>query len=156
VTRLLNVELGLGAVALAVAAAYFAAARAIPASLLDDVVGSGGLPRVYGLVLAGLALAQIVRALVANDHGPAMRREKHASHRKTLGTLALGVAYGAVLPWLGYAVAIASLLAATAVHQGAGLTRQVAFVAVFGATFLWVLFVWLLGIPQPSGVWPPF
>ena len=46
---------------------------------------------------------------------------------------------------------IALLLAATAVHQGARLSGRVVIVAVCGAAFLWGLFVWLLGIPQPSG-----
>ena len=73
-----------------------------------------------------------------------------------LGTLALGAAYGVLLPWLGYAVSIGVLLAATAAYQGAGLNRRVVLVAAGGAAFLWALFVWLLGIPQPAGVWSAF
>jgi hypothetical protein len=153
----LNAELAFGVVALAAAAAYYAAARAIPASLLDDVVGSGGLPKTYGLALAVLALVQIARALVSNQR-PAARSAAGPtlSHGKTIGTLALGLGYGAVLPWLGYAGSIALLIAATAAYQGAGLNRRVALVAAVGAAFLWALFVWLLGIPQPAGVWASF
>jgi hypothetical protein len=77
-------------------------------------------------------------------------------NRKTLVTLALGIAYGASLPWLGYAASIAALVAATAAYQGAGFNRRVVTVAAGGAAFLWVLFVWLLGIPQPSGIWSSF
>lgn len=153
-TRPLNAELMFGVVALAAAAAYYAAARVIPASLLDDVVGSGGLPKVYGLTLAALALAQIARALVGRRRGAARSAGGPLpSHRKTIGTLALGLGYGALLPWLGYAGSIALLIAATAAYQGAGFNRRVAIVAVGGAAFLWALFVWLLGIPQPAGIW---
>ena len=152
-TRLLNAELMFGVVALAAAAAYYAAARAIPSSLLDDVVGSGGLPKTYGLALAVLAVAQIARALASRRTAAGSAGEVMLSHRKTFGTLALGLGYGALLPWLGYAGSIAVLIAATAAYQGAGFNRRVALVAVGGAAFLWALFVWLLGIPQPAGVW---
>ena len=152
-TRLLNAELMFGVVALAAAAAYYAAARAIPSSLLDDVVGSGGLPKTYGLALAVLAVAQITRALASRRTAAGSAGEVMLSHRKTFGTLALGLGYGALLPWLGYAGSIAVLIAATAAYQGAGFNRRVALVAVGGAAFLWALFVWLLGIPQPAGVW---
>ena len=152
-TRLLNAELMFGVVALAAAAAYYAAARAIPSSLLDDVVGSGGLPKTYGLALAVLAVAQIARALASRRTAAGSAGAVMLSHRKTFGTLALGLGYGALLPWLGYAGSIAVLIAATAAYQGAGFNRRVALVAVGGAAFLWALFVWLLGIPQPAGVW---
>ena len=153
-TRQLNAELMFGVVALAAAAAYYAAARAIPASLLDDVVGSGGLPKAYGLALAVLAVAHIARALRPSPRGAARSAgEPTVRHGKTIGTLALGLGYGAVLPWLGYAGSIALLIAATAAYQGAGFNRRVALVAIGGAAFLWALFVWLLGIPQPAGIW---
>ena len=153
-TGQLNAELTFGVVALAAAAAYYAAARAIPSSLLDDVVGSGGLPKAYGLALAVLALAQIARALGSRRRIAARSSgEPMPSHGKTIGTLALGLAYGAVLPWLGYAGSIALLIAATAAYQGSGFNRRVALIAAGGAVFLWALFVWLLGIPQPAGIW---
>ena len=154
----MSADLVFGVVALAVAATYYASARGIPVSLLDDIVGSRGLPNVYAAALAGLALVQIGRALLAGRRGAA-RADSPASNafnRKTLGTLALGVGYGALLPWLGYAASIAVLLGATAAYQGAGLDRRVVLVAVGGAAFLWALFVWLLGIPQPAGIWSSF
>jgi hypothetical protein len=154
VTRQSNAELRVGLVALACAAAYYAAARAIPASLLDDVVGSGGLPKSYGIALAVLAVALIARALVSNRrHDDRSGEGAGHSHRKTLGMLLLGLGYGTLLPLLGYAGSIALLIAATAAYQGAGFNRRVAIVAVCGAGTLWALFVWLLGIPQPAGIW---
>ena len=151
----MNAELVFGVAALAVAAIYYGAARAIPSSMLDDVVGSRGVPMVYVAVLAGLALMQIVRGLLARRSSEQAARGT-VPNVKALGTLALGVGYGAVLPWVGYAGSIALLLAATAIHQGAGLNGRVVLVAVSGAAFLWALFVWLLGIPQPPGIWSSF
>jgi len=151
----MNAELGFGVVALVIAAIYYILARGIPASLLDDLVGSQGLPIVYACALATLAVVQIARAVIAGRAGstPTESSKSSVFNGKTLATLALGVAYGALLPWLGYAASIALLLAATAAYQGAGLNRRVLLVAAGGATFLWVLFVWLLGIPQPAGIW---
>ena len=154
-TRQLNADLVFGVVSLAIAATYFALARAIPSSFLDDVVGSRGLPMVYGVVLAGLALTLIARSVLAR-RSPTQAAAGTATNAKTAGILALGVGYGALLPWLGYAGSIGLLLVATAVHQGARLSGRVVLVAVCGAAFLWGLFVWLLGIPQPSGIWSSF
>ena len=154
-TPQLNADLVFGVVSLAIAATYYAVARAIPSSLLDDVVGSRGLPMAYGVVLAGLALTLIARSFLARRTS-SQAAPGTATNAKTAGILALGVGYGALLPWLGYAGSIALLLAATAVHQGAGLRGRVVIVAVCGAAFLWGLFVWLLGIPQPAGIWSSF
>jgi putative tricarboxylic transport membrane protein len=151
----MNAELAFGVAALAVAGTYYAAARAIPSSMLDDVVGSGGLPMVYGAVLAALALMQIVRALVSK-RSSTQTAGGVGPNVTAIGTLALGVGYAAVVQWLGYAGSIALLLGATAVHQGAGFSSRVVLVAVCGAAFLWALFVWLLGIPQPPGIWSSF
>lgn len=152
----MNPDLVLGVAALTVAATYYALTRGIPASLLDDVVGSRGLPAIYAATLAALALVQIARSLVAARGTARSESPARAFNRKTLGTLALGAGYGVLLPWLGYALSIGVLLAATAAHQGAGLNRRVVLVAAGGAAFLWTLFVWLLGIPQPAGMWSSF
>jgi putative tricarboxylic transport membrane protein len=157
VTRFVNAELLLGVVALVVAMVYFAAARAIPASMLDDVVGSGGVPTVYGIALALLALAQIARAaLRLRRPPPSGHQAEGVSHRKTFVTLALGIAYATLLPWVGYAGSMVLLLAATAAYHGAALNRQLLLVSIGGAACLWVLFVWLLGIPQPAGIWASY
>ena len=67
-----------------------------------------------------------------------------------------------MVPWVGYLVSIALLIAATAWYQGGTVTgerdtahpaRRILLVAASGAVVLWLLFVVLLGIPQPSGVW---
>jgi hypothetical protein len=68
--------------------------------------------------------------------------------------LAIGVAYLLVVPWLGYLLSLASLIAATASLQGRGVDRWVIAVAIGGAVVCWLLFVLLMRIPQPAGFWP--
>ena len=128
----MNADLAFGVIALVVAAAYYTLARGIPASLPDDLVGSRGLPTVYAFTLAGLALVQIARALVGGRDGSTRSQPPAPAvfNRKTLVTLALGIAYGAALPWFGYAASIGALVAATAAYQGAGFNRRVVTVAV--------------------------
>jgi putative tricarboxylic transport membrane protein len=70
------------------------------------------------------------------------------------GMFAIGVLYIAAVPYIGYILAIALLIAATTYYQGGRLSRQTGVVAVGGAVFFWVMFVWLLRIPQPPGLWP--
>jgi hypothetical protein len=72
---------------------------------------------------------------------------------RVAGLLLIGVLYVVLVPWLGYVVSIAALIAATTYYQGGRLNRQVALIAVGGATFLWLLFVQVLGIAQPAGAW---
>ncbi len=151
----MNLELAFGLALLALAGGYYASAAAIPGSLLDDIVGPAGLPKTYSLVLAALALVQVVRAAAATRRqptsvvGPARGAGLDSRIAVTLG---IGVAYAVVLPWLGYPASIALLLAATAGFMG-GVNRRVAAVAVAGGAAFWLLFVWLLGIPQPEGLW---
>jgi hypothetical protein len=68
--------------------------------------------------------------------------------------LAIGVGYILLVPWLGYIPSLAGLIFATTYYQGGSVNRQVAVVALSGAVFFWLLFVVLMGIPQPAGFWP--
>ena len=70
------------------------------------------------------------------------------------GMLAIGVVYVLLVQWLGYIFTLAALIAATAYYQGGALSRQLGVVALAGALFFWLLFVVVLHIPQPPGIWP--
>jgi hypothetical protein len=70
--------------------------------------------------------------------------------------LVIGILYLAVVPSLGYVVSLAGLLAATTYYQGGRLNTRVAVVALSGAVFFWILFVFVLGIPHPPGIWGSF
>ena len=68
--------------------------------------------------------------------------------------LLIGIVYLAIVQSLGYVISLAGLIAATTYYQGGGLNARVALVALSGALFFWVLFVAVLGISHPPGIWP--
>jgi hypothetical protein len=135
----------------AMAGAYYLMADAIQQTTLADAVGPQGLPKAYAAILAALAVVLIARGKGEGGRGEG---EEPSRHWRAAGLILIGVAYIAVVPWLGYALSVAALLAATARYQGGELTGRVMLVAVAGAACFWLLFVVLLRIPQPAGVWP--
>ena len=152
----MSLDLAFGLAMLALAGGYYATAAAIPPSFLDDVVGPAGLPKAYSIVLAGLAAVQVVRSLLIMRRpppGPVQPAGRVLADSRIAVTLGIGIVYGVVLPWLGYPASIALLLVATAGYMAGGIDRRVVAVAMAGAAVFWLLFVWLLGIPQPEGIW---
>lgn len=146
---------------LALAVPYYLMADAIPTSLLSDAVGPGGLPRVYAIMLAGLSVILMAQS-VARQRRAASRIAwaagavpiERAQLLRAGGMLVIGVFYVLIVPYLGYIPTLAVLIAGTTYYQGGTVTRQVGMVAVLGALFFWVLFVLVLRIPQPPGLWP--
>ena len=159
----MNRDFVFGCAMLAVAAGYYAVSAAIPETTLSDAVGPAGLPKAYAVVLAALSIILIIGSQVQKDPayenreslipGPRSPIPDPRPLRRVAGLLLIGVLYVALVPWLGYIVSLAALIAATTYYQGGRLNRQVALVAVCGALFFWVLFVVVLRIPQPSGIW---
>ncbi|MGQ0663619.1 MAG: tripartite tricarboxylate transporter TctB family protein [Pseudomonadota bacterium] len=150
-------DLVCGVLGLALAAAYYAGAAAVPVSLLTDAVGADGVPRMLAISLGTLSAALLVRAMVAREAvggeetpeaGGALR------YARALGLVALGFLYVGVAPYLGYPLALALLLAATVVYYGLPPNLRLVPIAVAGAALFWVLFVKMLGVPMPVGVWP--
>jgi len=157
----LNPDLALGGAAFALAAGYYLLAAAIPSSLLDDGVGPAGLPTMYALLLAALSLLLMVRSIRRRPIAPspldataARGLERRSRFARVAGLLGIGVAYVVVVQSVGYLLSIAALIAATTYYQGGVVNRYVVGVALSGAIFLWLMFVVLLGIPQPPGWWP--
>jgi putative tricarboxylic transport membrane protein len=140
----------LGIAGLVLAGAYYLVAADVPESQLADAVGPQGLPKIYATVLAGLSLILIARSFsrgaVVDQKAPPMIRP--------LGLLAFGAVYLAVVPWLGYLLSIAALIAATTWYQGGIFNRRIVLVAAGGAVAFWLMFVRLLGVPHPPGIWP--
>jgi hypothetical protein len=157
-----NRDLVFGAAGVVVAAGYYLLASAIPESALADAVGPQGLPRIYALVLAALSFILIVRSArrapapltpAPVPRTPVPAGPKGPAPRDVAGMLAIGVVYLLVVPWLGYVVSLAGLILATTWYQGGVMRRQIVVVAVCGAIVFWLLFVLLLRIPHPPGVW---
>jgi putative tricarboxylic transport membrane protein len=146
-------DLVFGGVCLTIASGYYVMAAAIPESALSDSVGAQGLPKTYAIVLAALSSILIIRSVAGARTGRA-RATHPLPVLRVAGMLAIGILYLVAVPWLGYILALAGLIAATTYYQGGGLNARVAAVAVSGALFFWVLFVAVLGIPHPPGIWP--
>jgi hypothetical protein len=149
-------DLVLGTAALALAAGYYAMAAGIQESALSDAVGPQGLPKTYAIVLGALSLILIVRSVrpADNRNAPPSPHPLPPSMGRAAGIVAIGAIYIALVPWLGYVLSLAILIAATTYYQGGGMTRRVGLVAASGALFFWVLFVFFLGIAHPPGFWP--
>ena len=156
---------------LVLAIGYYLLTAQIPESLLADAIGPQGLPRTYAFVLGGLSLILIVQSVRYSGSGTrdssreprASSPEPNAQSRKpnagfqvlrAFGVIAIGAIYIVIVPWLGYIVSLAALIAATTYYQGGGMSRRVAIVSVSGAVLFWVLFVAVLGIQHPAGFWP--
>jgi putative tricarboxylic transport membrane protein len=138
-----------GSVCLALAAGYYLMAAAIPDSALADSVGPQGLPKTYAVVLAALSVILIGKSVRQQSDVPMPR-----ALARVAGMLIIGIVYLVIVPWLGYVVSLTALIAATTYYQGGGLNARVVVVALSGALLFWVLFVAVLGIPHPPGIWP--
>ena len=155
-----NRDLLFGIATLVVAAVYYGLAVTIPQSDLADPVGPQGLPRVYALLLAALSLILIARSLRgsapnADAPNPESRIPNPGSGiPRVIGMLLIGVAYIIVLPWFGYLLSVAALITATIYFQGGSINGRSILVALSGAAFFWLLFIWLLRIQYPAGLWP--
>jgi putative tricarboxylic transport membrane protein len=157
-------EIILGCGTLAIAAGYYLLAIRIPQSDISDVIGAQGLPKTYAALLAVLSIMLIGRAMLARrtavvSNAPAIAIGSSASRSvgwRTFGMLVNGVLYVALVTSLGYIVSIAGLIASTIYFQGGELNRRSLAVAAGGALLLWLLFVRLLHIPHPAGIWPSF
>lgn len=144
-----------GGVVLAVAGAYYLGTRRIAHSSLEDGVGADGLPLILSGLLALMAVFLILRSLLATtppDIPTADNREYSAPLPRALGLLAIGAGYAIIAPIIGYIPAIALLIAAVAMYEGLRPSWRLAITAVAGAGGFWLLFVWLLGVEQPTSI----
>ena len=154
-----NRDLVFGSMTLAMAAVYYALTVTIPQSQLADPIGPQGLPKTYALVLAALSILLILRSIKRPANLEPANREPRIPKPESriprvAGMLLIGVAYILVLPWLGYLLSVAALIAATTYFQGGSLNGRSILVAISGAVCFWVLFIWLLRIQYPAGLWP--
>ncbi len=145
-----------GLIGLALAIGYYVVASNIAVGQLADEVGPDGLPRIYAWMLGGLSLILSVRALLQRAAAATTAgdvSEVHAAWR-ALGILVIAGAYVAAVPVLGYPLTLAVVIGVAALYQGGRLSWPLALISVFGAAALWFVFVYLLHIAQPEGIWP--
>jgi hypothetical protein len=126
------------AAGLALAAAYWLAADALPRSALADAVGADGVPKLLALVLAALSL------LI----GFTKDAESQPASLRSLGVAGLGFACVALLPFTGYLVGAGLLAAGSALYYGAR-GRMVLVFSIGTALLLWLVFAKTLGVALP-------
>jgi hypothetical protein len=131
---------GLG---LALAAAYWVAANAVPRSMLSDAVGADGVPKGLAVALAAFSLLIGVRALRSAGEGGG------DGSPRALGIAVLGFLYVGLAPILGYFIAVTLLAGAGALYYGAPRRWPIAVFALGTAALLWLTFGAMLRIPLP-------
>lgn len=141
-----------------VAVLYWFGADAIPESPLADGVGADGLPKALAYALGVLSLVLIGRSFALERAAVARTDEERAAdrqaHKRAAGMFLIGIAYLVVLPYLGYVVSIALLVAVAAWYNGKAPGPMLLAVAVGTSVFFYFLFVRFLGIGLPPGLWP--
>ena len=153
-------DTGVGLALLLLAGLYWLGADQIRVSRLEGIVGAQAVPKGLALSLAILALLLVVQDLLRwRGAAPAAVGEESAPgeanpHLRAAGLLLIGMAYLAVVGTIGYLPAIALLVLATARYMGRPWSGGLILVALGGALLYYLIFVRLLGIPLPAGVWP--
>lgn len=149
---------GLGAVA--VAAAYWAAADRIQVSLLADSVGADGVPKALAGILAicGTLLTVTTRLKAqprdTPETGPAVAAAERRTHLRAAGLLIGLAVYAMLMPIIGYPIALALLIGGAAVYGGMRARSGVIAVSAAAGIGFWLLFR-LLGVSMPLGDWLP-
>lgn len=147
-------DLVTGALGLVLAAVYYLAADALPVSLLSDAVGAAGVPKALAIGLGLLSAMLILRAAARLTIRGTGSAADPWPHLQAFGVVGLGAAYAALAPYLGYPVAIAALIGVTALYFGMRPSPRLVLVALAGAALFWGLFVKILGVAMPEGLWP--
>ena len=150
----------LGLAMMLLSAGYLYTASQIPDSLLSDVVGAGGVPKVLGWAMAILGAILCVRSVIVrlrqgasltdgdNDDVPNTGARPHLL---AIGLLAILVSYVLVTPYLGYPASTAFMVGAIARFCGAPLNRNLIVISLAAGLGMWLLFGQLLGIPMIMG-----
>ncbi len=152
----MNRDFAAGLIGVILAIAYYVMSTTIQNSQLADDVGPAGLPKIYAVFLGGFSALLMARALLRPEAVGKTRAigEELFALRRGLGVLAIGVVYVALVPWLGYPLAIALVIGAASLYGGGQISLRLAIIAALGALGLWFVFVFLLHIGQPAGIWP--
>jgi hypothetical protein len=143
-------------VLLAIAAVYYLAATDIPVTSLEDEIGPRGLPTILAALLALIAVALGLRALlIPAVAAPADAHEQdseEAPPARAFGLIAVGALYIPLAFVLGYVPAVFLLLLGVMFYEGLKPSIRSFAVAAGGALFFWLLFVAVLGVDQPEGL----
>lgn len=151
-----------GLASVIIGAIYLYFAHQLRASALDDSLGPGGMPRIYGWLLVGLGIILVTQAVLSRFVRPALatgegaaRGEWEGQGRRiawAAGLFAIGAAYLLAVEKLGYLLSIGLLIFVGAAFLGAQLGWRLIAIAALGALVLWALFALVLGVSMPPGL----
>ncbi len=127
----------------------FCVVYALDATTIDLRLGQQISAAVFPLAAAAFAAVSCVTRLVSTR-----RRSPDDDRPADLGRTevlfaALGFAYWLSLPWLGYVVATSLFLLLGTCSLGERIELRLVAVSVGTAAALWIVFVFLLGVPLP-------
>jgi len=155
-----------GMASIVIGGAYLLLAYRLQPSALDDTLGAGGVPRIYGwtmLSLGVLLLFQHVRrSLHSNRQGdnPMLAPSTSEGYARMLsravGLLLMGVAAIIALETFGYLLTITVLLASVVRYLGAPFNARLISVSILGALILWLVFTQVLQVSMPQGFFTMF
>jgi putative tricarboxylic transport membrane protein len=156
-TKDTGIALGL----IVLAGLYWLGADQIRVSRLEGIVGAQAVPKGLAVSLAILSVLLIAqdllrtrRTAVVTPGGEEGEVSGTHAHLRAAGMLLIGIGYLAVVGTIGYLPAVALLVLATAFYLGQSLSARLVLLAVGLAVLYYLIFVRLLGIPLPPGIWP--
>jgi hypothetical protein len=152
VTREERADLALGVAAMALAAAYLAAAATIPESLLADAVGAAGVPKLVGWAMGAAGALLCLRSIRLGRRPVPAQSIQWRPHLLALGLLGLLIAYVIVAPLVGYPLSIALLTGAVAWYAGATFGWRLCVFSIASGAMFWVLFAAVFDLAMPRGV----
>lgn len=149
----------LGLCLLAFSGLYWLGASDIVESGMDSGVGAQALPKGLAYALAALSVLLIAQAMarkaLAGGEPELDEEQAHflkSNHVRAFGVLVIGAVYLAIISYTGYLVGLFLLMAATAVYMGRKPSLLLAAIMATGAALYWLLFVEVLHVPLPAGI----
>jgi putative tricarboxylic transport membrane protein len=127
----------------------FSAAYALDATTIDLRLGQQVSARTFPVAAAIFTAISSVIVLVASRRSRGHDRPADIG-RTELFFAGMGFLYWLSLPWLGYVVATSAFMLVGSFALGDRLSLRPLFVSLGTAVALWVLFVFLLGVPLPD------
>jgi putative tricarboxylic transport membrane protein len=172
--RRLSKDFWVGLVMLTGSAIYWMGAGSIPISPLDGEVNAAAMPRFLATLLAILSVLLMARALLLppppasadeSERSEEVTEEQKADsdssstgqsamyqHMRAGGLIVIGALYLVALPYLGYLISVALLVAAVSAYMGEKPTLKMALIAIALAIGYQLFFVQLLHIQLPAGL----
>jgi hypothetical protein len=148
-----------GALGLLVSSVYVYQAGLIEDSLLADAVGVAGVPIAIGYLMAAASASLFVKSFFQTEAAGEVEVEEiepggsEHPHWKAFGLLALLAIFVAMVPVLGFVIAIGLTVAAVAYFGGARGFKTLLWCAVLTGPALWLSFDYALEIHLPTGMW---